>query len=371
VTVTDTGIGMEAGTISRLFKPFSQADGSITRRFGGTGLGLCISQQLARLLGGAITVNSQPGEGSAFSLKLPSIACAAQETVVAAPDDLPVGQELGTGLRVLLVDDDSTNRWLGQSRLRRIGFTVDAAEDGEAGLAAVRAARYDLLITDLHMPRLSGVGLTQAIRGDAGLAWRTLPIIGLTADTTDEQRARCQEAGMTELVIKPITASRMEALIARVLLKPAVDDAVGPAPAAAGSAPRGLLAIPFDPKIYLEICPRGDPDGAAWLRDYLETAHQDVAALGALLAGPSSAEPALAEVSRVAHRLAGASFSVGATLLGQAARALEHAADSDPTPPLLPLLEELQAQSVAATRAIDIFLSDAQPVGVHADMSAS
>jgi signal transduction histidine kinase/HPt (histidine-containing phosphotransfer) domain-containing protein len=368
VTVRDTGIGMEAGTISRLFQPFSQADGTITRRFGGTGLGLCISQQLAGLLGGEITVTSRRGEGSAFSLTLPCIACEEQVPVPAAEAEEAAAEAIGAGLRVLLVDDDPTNRWLGERQLRRIGFAVDVAEDGEAGLAAVRARRYDLVVTDLHMPRLSGVGLAQAVRGDADLPWRTLPIVGLTADTTDEQRALCHAAGMTDLSIKPITAARLEALIARVLPRPSDEAApAGRPPTEAGAAP-ALLAIAFDPQIYLEIFPRGDPDGAAWLRDFLGTARQEVETLATLLAE----DAALADISRVAHRLAGASFSVGAMLLGEAARAMEHAAIRGDRPPaLLPLLDALRAQDAAATRAIDAFLSDAQRIDAHADLSAA
>jgi len=371
ITVHDTGIGMESGTISRLFKPFAQADGSITRKFGGTGLGLCISQQLARLLGGAITVASRPGEGSAFTLTLPCIACAPQAMPPPAPEDPAMIREVGAGLRALLVDDDPTNRWLGQRQLRRLGFTVDVAGDGQAGLAAIRAARYDLLVTDLHMPLLSGVGLTEAIRAGAEHPCHTMPVIGLTADTTDEQRARCLAAGMTELVIKPITAARLEALIARILAKPAADASSAPLAAPAPAAARGLRAIPFDPQIFLEIFAPNDPEGATWLHDYLGAAGQDVAHLAAMLADPARAHAQLADIARIAHRLAGASFSVGATLLGQAARELEHAAESATRPALPPRLAALRAQHEAAERAIEGFLSDAQPFGLHAGLPAA
>jgi HPt (histidine-containing phosphotransfer) domain-containing protein len=173
---------------------------------------------------------------------------------------------------------------------------------------------------------------------------------------------------MTDLSIKPITAARLEALIARVLPRPSDEAApAGRPPTEAGAAP-ALLAIAFDPQIYLEIFPRGDPDGAAWLRDFLGTARQEVETLATLLAE----DAALADISRVAHRLAGASFSVGAMLLGEAARAMEHAAIRGDRPPaLLPLLDALRAQDAAATRAIDAFLSDAQRIDAHADLSAA
>jgi signal transduction histidine kinase/FixJ family two-component response regulator/HPt (histidine-containing phosphotransfer) domain-containing protein len=362
VRVRDTGIGMDAGTISRLFKPFTQADGSITRTFGGTGLGLCISQQLACLLGGAISVSSRPNEGSHFSLSLPCVACAPPEVAQETNDDTQACPDVGGGLRVLLVDDDPTNRWLGQSQLRRLGFATDIAEDGEAALASLRATRYDLLVTDLHMPRMSGVDLAQAVRGDPDLAWRDVPIIGLTADTTDEQRLRCQQAGMTELTIKPITAVKLAALISRVLHRPGAPDTPPQAAQEAENATGGLLLTPFDPRIYLEIFPTHDQDGAEWLRGYLQHAQQDVDQLGAILEdGLALTEPACTplrtELARIAHRLAGASFSVGATLMGQTARALEHAAQRDPAQGLRALHRTLRGQLASATRAIDIFQS--------------
>ncbi len=365
VSVQDSGIGMEAGTISRLFKPFAQADGTITRRFGGTGLGLCISQQLAGLLGGTITATSRRGEGSVFSLDLPCVAGAVDDLVQAPQVDVSPRPTIGAGLRALLVDDDPTNRWLGERKLRLFGFTVDVAEDGLAGLEAIRAAPYDLLVTDLHMPRMSGIDLTQAVRDDADLAWRNLPIIGLTADTTDEQRVLCQSAGMTELTIKPVTAARLNGLIEKVLSTGGGNDEPGGALPVVATAAPGLLAVPFDPQIFLEIFPPGDPDGAAWLGDYLKTAEHDVDTLRAMV---TDADATLAEVARVAHRLAGASFSAGAMLLGEAARALERQAKSDDPPPLLPFLEDLLGQYAATISAIDNFLSDSQPIDVHAGL---
>jgi signal transduction histidine kinase/DNA-binding response OmpR family regulator len=379
VRVRDTGIGMDAGTVSRLFKPFSQADGSITRKFGGTGLGLCISQQLAGLLGGALTVTSRPGAGSEFCLTLPCVACAAPARE-AAGSETPANARRATegrALRALLADDDPTNRWLGQNQLQTLGFAVDLAEDGQVALEKLRAAPFDLLVTDLHMPRLSGIDLTEAVRRDPHRPdWRDLPIVGLTADTTEEQRTRCRQAGMTELAIKPVTGSSLAALLARVFPETGRDGEGPPLAAPAlgsgadpglGNQAHGLLAVPFDSQIAREIFPPGDEDGAAWLRDYLAAAARDVAELGQMLDAPQAAA---SEIARRAHRLAGSSFSVGAMLLGGAARVLERAAldhagsgaqASGGVAPLRWHLDVVWREFAAADAAIDAFLAPAAP----------
>jgi signal transduction histidine kinase/ActR/RegA family two-component response regulator/HPt (histidine-containing phosphotransfer) domain-containing protein len=348
VVVRDSGIGMDADTIARLFQPFVQADGSTTRKFGGTGLGLSISQKLAGLMGGGLSVASMPGLGSEFSLILPVVACAAPpaaSTGASAGATAASGPALPTGRRALLVDDDPTNRWLGQRQLQHLGFRVDVAEDGEAGLAAARAAPhdhpYDVVVTDLHMPRLDGVGLTLALRVADSPGLRDVPIIGLTADATATQRERCQAAGMTAVAIKPLTSSRLAALLADIL------PAAATPPNAVAAAP-ALRAVPFDSQIFLELFEPGDPEGAGWLGDYLATARAQVAELAGL---PPDA------LVNAAHRLAGASFSVGAMTLGQAARALELAAWADATAPALAAPQAaVQAELAAAEAAIADFL---------------
>jgi signal transduction histidine kinase len=262
VLVRDSGIGMDAATIARLFQPFVQADGSTTRKFGGTGLGLSISQKLAGLMGGGVSVTSTPGAGSEFALTLPIVAGAAPASA-SGPATTPAaapGPAVPNGRRALLVDDDPTNRWLGQRQLQHLGFRVDVAEDGEAGLAAARAAAYDVVVTDLHMPRLDGVGLTLALRAAEAPALRDVPIIGLTADATALQRERCAAAGMTVVAIKPLTSARLAELLAD-LLPPAAP------PPQAATAP-ALQAVAFDSQIFLELFEPGDPEGEGWLGDY-------------------------------------------------------------------------------------------------------
>ena len=307
-TVDDTGIGMRDEVLSRLFEPFTQGDGSTTRIYGGTGLGLCISRRLARLLDGDLTVTSQLGKGSVFAVLLPLIVATGQARsapVRGAPSDFT-----GDGRRVLVVDDDPTNRWVTQRQLQRLGFEVATADDGETALQSVHDAPFDLMITDCHMPRMDGVALTRAVRASAHL--QALPIIGLTADVTSKQRLRCQEAGMTDVAIKPMTLDRLRRLLA------------GQLPPTLPRAPRVAPPAPhFDPTTYNDLFEEGDPEGAAWLADFLVAAAELMQRLRHhhLTADPVALAP-------TAHRLAGAALSVGAIRFGEAARALEYAEEA-------------------------------------------
>jgi len=189
--VSDSGIGMSPEQLGRMFEPFSQADASTTKLFGGTGLGLTISRRLARLLDGDITVESKPGQGSVFRVHLPLLPAA---PVAAGTDDkTPAADPAFPGpLRILVAEDQKTNRWLIEHQLKRLGCSVTAVENGRVTLAALDAAEYDLLITDCHMPEIDGLELTRLIRAaETARGTSRIPILGLTADVSTEMRARC------------------------------------------------------------------------------------------------------------------------------------------------------------------------------------
>lgn len=164
VDVSDTGIGISPDAAGRLFDPFEQADSGTTRRFGGTGLGLTVSRQLAELMGGTLSVASTPGQGSTFTLTLPMPAAATVNADAAPSHRVPSAH-----LRVLVAEDDATLRWVIGRQLDRLGCAATIVEDGAAALAAWRGDpdAWDLIITDWHMPRLDGLGLMRALR-DSG-----------------------------------------------------------------------------------------------------------------------------------------------------------------------------------------------------------
>ncbi|HEX5801979.1 MAG TPA: response regulator [Azospira sp.] len=212
--VADTGIGLDAGQRARLFQPFAQADASTTRQFGGTGLGLAISRRLAELMEGRIGVDSEPGVGSTFWVELPFRRAlpAAAGTVSGSMADGDERWRAFHGRRVLLAEDDEINQEVACELLSEVGFVVDVAGDGEAAVARATEQAYDLILMDLHMPRLDGMAAVRQIRRLPGHA--STPILAMTADAFAETRDACLAAGMDGHIAKPVMP---EALFAAVL----------------------------------------------------------------------------------------------------------------------------------------------------------
>ena len=204
--VHDTGIGLDADTQARLFRPFTQADGSITKRYGGVGLGLSICQQLATLMGGQVGVQGQPGVGSCFWAELPLPAVAA---TVPTEDALQ-------GATVLVVDDDAVNMLIAVSTLEHWGLRVERASDGRQAVQAVQrqaqAGRlFDVVLMDVMMPGMSGHEAARLLRRE--FSAERLPIIALTAAASEREPALA--AGMNDFVLKPIQSSLLRQALAR------------------------------------------------------------------------------------------------------------------------------------------------------------
>ena len=213
IEVSDTGIGIAPELIDAVFEKFTQADSSIARRFGGTGLGLPICTQLAALLGGSLTVRSEVGVGSTFTLILPGIACeppmdAELQTFAAAPQ-APV-----RSLRVLVAEDNYINQQLTLAMLEKAGYAAEIAEDGQIAIEMIRERHgtpeaFDLVLMDMQMPNLDGLGATRKIRA-AGLGPDTLPIVALTANAYQEDVEACLAAGMQAHLTKPLRLRELE-----------------------------------------------------------------------------------------------------------------------------------------------------------------
>jgi len=215
LTIRDTGIGMTAATISRIFSPFVQADASTVRRFGGTGLGTTISRQLVERMGGKIEVSSVPGQGSVFRIVLPLPAGTQPPANVVRPAE---GGMTLPELDILIVDDVPQNLKLIQIVLNRKGHKTWLAGDGEEALAMVRSRAFDVILMDVQMPQMDGLTACRLIHEfETGAGRAQTPVFALTASVLQEDRAAAAEVGMVGFVSKPINIHALEAELGRVL----------------------------------------------------------------------------------------------------------------------------------------------------------
>lgn len=208
--IKDTGIGMAPEVLTRLFRPFEQADAAVTRRYGGTGLGLSISKQIVNAMGGDIHVESEVGRGSQFSFKLTleAITESAVTRAASIPEDCPT-------LSILVVDDNEINRDVARAKFGQIGYRVDMARDGTSAIEAVTQKRYDVVFMDLRMPDMTGIEATKRIAEQ--FADKRMPhIVAMTASVFEEDREACREAGMRDFVGKPMDLAQIDSLLRRI-----------------------------------------------------------------------------------------------------------------------------------------------------------
>jgi PAS domain S-box-containing protein len=214
IEVIDTGHGMDAEVLGRIFTPFAQADSSTTRRFGGTGLGLSIVRELAVRMGGDVAVTSRPGVGARVAVTLPLPFVGEAEAVVEAAgrDDAPLPT-----LRVLAAEDNATNQLVLRTLLGQLGVDVVLVGDGQAAVDAWSAESWDLILMDVQMPVMDGFAATRAIREIEAREGRpATPIIALTANAMSHHIEACLTAGMTRLLPKPIDVRRLVETLAEV-----------------------------------------------------------------------------------------------------------------------------------------------------------
>ncbi len=213
-SVRDTGIGIPKEVQGSIFEAFTQVDGSLARRVGGTGLGLTISSQLVTLMGGRIWVDSEPGQGSTFYFSVPLEAAAVTPELETRPlvDEVtpaPARKER----KALVVDDNRVNRKIAMSFLSKYGFEAVPAENGLEALARVAENKFDVVLMDVQMPEMDGIEATAEIRKREQESGRHTPIIAVTAHAMNGDRERCLMAGMDGYLSKPIRAPELRALL--------------------------------------------------------------------------------------------------------------------------------------------------------------
>jgi len=289
INLTDTGIGLTPEQMERLFAPFTQADNSTTRKFGGTGLGLTISRRLAQMMGGNITLCSEFQVGSTFSFLLDGGNFSKSETVdsvaqVCVKSDKPKlshTDDIRLCGRVLLAEDGKDNQKLIAMHLRRAGAEVTIADNGRVAVELVRAQPFDVILMDMQMPELDGYGAASEIRR-RGL---DLPIIALTAHAMADDRAKCLSSGCTEYLTKPVDKQKLLQTVASFLTKsPGMSE---PSPTITDDRDSSLAVS--DPASFQEgVLPlrstyADDPDMRELIGDFVDALPESVHSLTRLL----------------------------------------------------------------------------------------
>jgi signal transduction histidine kinase/DNA-binding NarL/FixJ family response regulator len=328
VEVEDQGIGIAAEHQSRIFDDFETLDDGLTRRAGGSGLGLGIARRAVRAMGGEIKLSSAPGRGSLFRFTIPMLPV--PHGIAADPRQ---GDRASAPLCVLLVEDNPVNRTLMVESLQRLGHSAEIALDGRQGVAMAELRAFDLIVMDIGMPEIDGLTASRMIRDGAGLS-RRAPILAITAHALPQHSAELRAAGITRLLTKPVRLDAFGAAIADLVLPP--DDPL---------LDRAVLA---DTRSIL--------GGPAHDRLMAQFASEVAAILGDL----AQRRPEPADVAAAAHRLAGSAAVMGALRLRRLLIAVETAAQGGPGPltERIDLAAATLALTMAAMQAEAAALSD-------------
>jgi signal transduction histidine kinase/DNA-binding NarL/FixJ family response regulator/HPt (histidine-containing phosphotransfer) domain-containing protein len=355
--VEDTGIGIPADKIDTIFEAFTQADGSTTRKYGGTGLGLTITRQLVQLLGGTIEVRSEIGKGSVFSILFPTGVNVEEqpvmnryqlsESLIEETKTEPEGPLCG---RVLVAEDAKGNQALIRLLLEKMGLEVEIVENGQQALEKAMAEKFDLIFMDMQMPVMNGYDATRELRRRGC----TLPIIALTAHAMKEDEKKCLSAGCSGYLQKPIDRAKLTELLHTVLsgkeetmgkkadeLKAEVDQLTRLCQSAAGpnldsSAAQKEIGIPIEWNELSNIC--DDPEILQVVaQTVLEEAPEVLEQLQAAVTAGD-----VPNIQLLAHRIKGTAKNLAAKVLADKAFVLELAAKNNQIENAQAMLDEIQ-----------------------------
>ncbi|MDB6164698.1 MAG: sensory/regulatory protein RpfC [Xanthomonadaceae bacterium] len=336
-TVTDTGIGIPAASRKRLFEAFEQADATLSRRYGGTGLGTTIAKGLTEAMGGSIGFDSGKKQGSRFWVELPFdtlpparpavLEQAAEfdapekssgKNIIAFTDPFLRHRARVRSMQILMADDHAANRMVLQRLLQKAGHRVLACDNGEAVLNALEVSDYDAVIIDLHMPGLNGIDLMRQLRVMEAGGSRKTPVVVLSADVTPESIRRCEQAGARGFLAKPISATRLLDMLADITTNGQVITSLP-----ARIEPSSANDV-FDPGILDELAALGM--GESFEQEFVEQCLRDAATS---MAGMQSAgEKSDWELTREhAHAIKGVASNLGLVRLAAAGGELMRLAD--------------------------------------------